>query len=76
MLIMIVFHDYGYRYFKHFYREKTCKHFSQLFPNVVSYTRFVELGRDWIMLIYLEKSFGKVFSTGGNLKIDEDDVSR
>lgn len=53
MLIMIVFHDYGYRYFKHFYREKTCKHFSQLFPNVISYTRFVELGRYWVMLLIL-----------------------
>lgn len=53
MLIMIVFHDYSYRYFKHFYREKKFKHFSQLFPNVISYTRFVELGKDWIMLLIL-----------------------
>ena len=28
--------------FKHFYLEKVCKHLRHLFPNVVSYKRFVE----------------------------------
>lgn len=43
MLIMILFHDSGYRCLKHFYVEKVCKHLSHLFPKVVSYNRFVEL---------------------------------
>ena len=32
MLIMILFHDSGYRCFKHFYLEKVCKHLRNLFP--------------------------------------------
>ena len=43
MLIMIMFHDSGYRCLKHFYVEKVCKHLRHLFPKVVSYNRFVEL---------------------------------
>ena len=35
MLIMILFHDFGYRCFKHFYLEKVCKPLRHLFPNVV-----------------------------------------
>ena len=46
MLIMILFHASGYRCFKHFFLEKVCKHLRHLFPNVVSYNRLVELGRD------------------------------
>ena len=46
MLIMILFHDSGYRCFKHFYLEKVCKHLRHLFPNVVSYNCLVELERD------------------------------
>ncbi len=43
MMIMILFHDSGYRCLKHFYMEKVCKHMQHLFPKVVSYNRFVEL---------------------------------
>ena len=46
MLIMILFHDSGYRCFKHFYLEKVCKHLGHLFSNVVSYNRLVELERE------------------------------
>ena len=46
MLIIILFHDSGYRCFKHFYLEKVCKQLRHLFPNVVSYNRLVELERD------------------------------
>ncbi len=46
MLIIILFHDSGYRCLKHFYMEKVCKHMRHLFPKVVSYNRFVELERD------------------------------
>lgn len=46
MLIMILFHDSGYRCLKHFYQEKICKHMHHFFPKVVSYNRFVELEKD------------------------------
>ena len=46
MLIMILFHDSGYRCFKHFYLEKVCKQLRHLLPKVVSYNRIVELERD------------------------------
>ena len=46
MLIMILFHDSGYRCFKHFYLEKVCKHLRHLFPNVFSYNRLVKLKRE------------------------------
>ena len=49
MLIMILFHDSGYRCFKHFYLEKVCRHLRHLFPNVVSYNRLVEWERDVVV---------------------------
>ena len=46
MVIMILFHSSGYRCLKHFYTDKICKHMRHLFPEVVSYNRFVELERE------------------------------
>ena len=46
MLVMILFHDSGYRCLKHFYQEKVCKHMRHLFSKVVSYNRFVELEKE------------------------------
>ena len=46
MLIMILFHDSGYRCLKHFYPGKVCRHMNHLFPRVVSYNRFVELEKE------------------------------
>jgi len=46
MIIMIMFHDSGYRCLKHFYLEQVCKHLRHLFPKVVSYNRFVEQERE------------------------------
>ena len=46
MLIMILFHDSGYRCLKHFYMEKVRRHMRHLFPKVVSYNRFVELEKE------------------------------
>ena len=46
MVIMILFHDSGYRCLKHFYIEKVCRHMRHLFPKVVSYNRFVELEKE------------------------------
>lgn len=43
MMIIILFHSSGFRCLKHFYVENVCKHMRHLFPNVVSYNRFVEL---------------------------------
>ena len=63
MLIMILFHDSGYRCFKHFYLEKVCKQLRHLFPKVVSYNRLVELERDVVHtlnLVYQEGSVGQM----------------
>lgn len=46
MLILILFHDSGYRCLKYFNLDKVCKHLRHLFPNVVSCNRFVELERE------------------------------
>ena len=46
MVIMILFHDSGYRCLKYFYIEKVCRHMRHLFPKVVSYNRFVELEKE------------------------------
>lgn len=46
MLIVILFHDSGYRCFKHYYLEKVCIHMRHLFPKLVSYNRFVELKKE------------------------------
>lgn len=43
MTIMIAFHSSGFRCLKHFYLEHVCRHMLHLFPNVLSYSRFVEL---------------------------------
>ena len=46
MLIIILFHDSGYRSLKHFYLGKVYKYLRHLFPKVVSYNRFVKLERE------------------------------
>ena len=46
MVILILFHGSGYRCLKHFYLEHVCKHLRHLFPELVSYNRFVELQKD------------------------------
>ncbi len=46
MLIMILFHDSGYRCLKHFYQKEVCQQLRHLFPKVVSYNRFVELKKE------------------------------
>ena len=43
MLILIMFHDGGYRCLKHYYANYICVHCKHLFPRQVSYNRFVEL---------------------------------
>ena len=46
MLIMILFHNSGYRCLKHFYMEHVCRHLRPLFSRLVSYNRFVELEKE------------------------------
>jgi hypothetical protein len=41
--IMIAFDGSGFRTFKEFYTLNVLPHWQQAFPNLVSYSRFVEL---------------------------------
>lgn len=43
MTICVVFHLSGYRTFKHYYNELISARYKKFFPNLVSYSRFVEL---------------------------------
>ena len=43
MTIVVAFHSSGYRTFKDFYLRQVLVHWRAAFPNLVSYTRFVEL---------------------------------
>ena len=57
MMIIILFHSSGFRCLKHFYVENVCKHMRHLFPNVVSYNRFVELEKAVVLplAIFIKK---------------------
>ena len=61
MTILISFHQSGYRVFKHFYERHVCVYWLAEFPNVVSYSRFVELKKEALMLLtlYLHANFGE-----------------
>ena len=50
MVIMILFHGSGYRCLKHFYLEHVTNHLRHLFPELVSYNRFVELDIKKVLL--------------------------
>lgn len=49
MVILILFHSGGFRCFKHYYQEYVCKHLTHLFPQRVSYNRFVELEKEVLL---------------------------
>ena len=49
MLIIILFHDSGYRCLKHFYQKKIYKDMRHIFPKIVSYNRFVELEKEVVI---------------------------
>lgn len=57
MVILILFHSGGFRCFKHYYLEYVCKHLRHLFPQCVSYNRFVELERQVLLplTIFIKK---------------------
>ena len=76
MLIMILFHDSGYRCQKHFYVEKVFIHLRHLFPNIVSYNRFVELEKEvavplalFIKKVLLGKRTGISFADSTPLRV-------
>ena len=62
--IVIAFHGSGFRTFKDFYCCKVLPHWRSAFPNLVSYTRFVELIPWSVMPLgcFLQTTFGE--STG------------
>lgn len=56
MAIQVLFHLSGIRTFKKFYTDYVCKQLRDLFPELVSYNRFTELGGQMIvpLAIYLK----------------------
>ena len=60
MTILIAFHQSGYRTFKHFYLKHVCVYWRSEFPNLVSYSRFVQLKRNVLAISsgYLSANLG------------------
>ena len=61
MTILIGFHQSNYRTFKHFYLNHVCVYWQTEFPQLVSYTRFVQLQQDVLILLtdYLSATLGE-----------------
>lgn len=62
MTIVIAFHGSGFRTFKDFYTRHVLKYWHQSFPNLVSYSRFVEL-MPWSVMplaCFLQTTFGEL----------------
>ena len=61
MTLLIAFHQSGYRTFKHFYTRHVCVYWRAEFPNLVSYSRFVQLKKEVLMLLtlYLHAHLGE-----------------
>ena len=53
MTLLIAFHQSGYRTFKHFYEKHVCLYWRAAFPNLVSYSRFVQLKKEVLTLLTL-----------------------
>ena len=60
MTILISFHQSNYRSFKDYYQRHVCVYLRWAFPNLVSYTRFVELKKEMLgcLSLYLYTRFG------------------
>ena len=60
MTLLIAFHQSGYRTFKHFYLKHVCVYWCAEFPNLVSYSRFVQLKKGVLALfnVYLSANLG------------------
>jgi len=65
MTIIIAFHQSGYRTFKHFYEKHVCVYWCAEFPNLVSYSRFVQLKKEVLQLltIFLDVHLGACSGT-------------
>lgn len=61
MTLLIAFHQSGYRTSKHFYQRHVCLYWHAEFPNLVSYSRFVQLKKEILTLLtlYLHAHFGE-----------------
>lgn len=66
MTILIHFHQQGYRDFKSYYQKHVCKHLFTEFPNLVSYSRIVELMPSVLLPLcaYLQSRFGSCSGVG------------
>lgn len=60
MTLLIAFHQSGYRTLKHFYQRHVCVYWCAEFPHLVSYSRFVQLQREVLMVLtfYLQANLG------------------
>ncbi len=67
MTIVIAFHGSGYRTFKEFYTLHVLPSWREAFPNLVSYTRFVELMPWSLMLLccFLHTRTGEILAAIG-----------
>ena len=61
MTILIAFHQSNYRTFKHFYLKHVCVYWRAAFPNLVSYSRFVQLKKEVLtfLTVYLSAICGE-----------------
>ena len=59
--LLIAFHESGYRTLKHFYLKHVCVYWCAEFPNLVSYSRFVQLKKEVLTLLrfYLSSNLGE-----------------
>ena len=60
MTLLIAFHESGYRTFKYFYQRHVCVYWRAEFPNLVSYSRFVQLQQEvlTVLTFYLAANLG------------------
>ena len=61
MTILVHFHHKRYKNFKTYYQDYVCCHLRRAFPNLVSYSRFVQLSQEVLvpLSIFLYTLFGK-----------------
>ena len=61
MTILVHFHHKKYKNFKTYYQDYVCCHLSSAFPNLVNYSRFVQLSQEVLvpLSIFLNTRFGE-----------------
>ncbi len=61
MTILVHFHHKQYKNFKAYYQDYVCCHLRWAFPNLVSYSRFVQLSQEVLvpLSIFLNTRFGE-----------------